>query len=93
MWVEDILLGMDILCPGYLLESPLQSECTQYPHGRRGGIVVEHRIPDREVGLKSSLGWPCCILEQDTLTSQKVLVIPRKQWLHPSMTENLLTGT
>ena len=34
----------------------------------------------------------CCILEQDTFTSQKVLVIPRKRWLHPDMTEKLLTG-
>ena len=28
-----------------------------------------------------------------TFTSQKVLVIPRKRWLHPDMTEKLLTGT
>ena len=28
-----------------------------------------------------------------TLYSPKVLVIPRKQWLHPDMTETLLTGT
>ena len=32
-------------------------------------------------------------LEQDTFTSQKVLVIPRKRWLHPDMTEKLFTGT
>ena len=42
-------------------------------------------------------GWvrnpppPCCVLEQ--LYSQKVLVIPRKQWLSSDMTEKLLTGT
>ena len=28
-----------------------------------------------------------------TLYSPKVLVIPRKRWLHPDMTEKLLTGT
>ena len=28
-----------------------------------------------------------------TLYSQKELIIPRKQWLRPDMTENLLTGT
>ena len=28
-----------------------------------------------------------------TLYSLKVLVIPRKRWLRPDMTENLLTGT
>ena len=40
-----------------------------------------------------TLGSPCCILEQDTFTSQKVLEIPRKLWLLPDMTEKLLTGT
>ena len=39
-------------------------------------------------GLRSSLRSPCCVLEQDTFTSQKVLVIPRKRWLRPDMTEN-----
>ena len=33
------------------------------------------------------------ILEQDTFTSKKLLTIPRKRWLHPDMTEKLLTGT
>ena len=36
---------------------------------------------------------PCCVLEQGTFTPQKVLVIPRKRWLRPSMTEKLFTGT
>ena len=44
-------------------------------------------------GVRSSLGSPCCILEQDTFTSQTALVIPRKRWLRPDMTEKLLTGT
>ena len=56
--------------------------------------MVEHRTPEREVGFQSSLGSPCCILEQDTFTSQKVmLVIPRKWLFRPNMTEKLLTGT
>ena len=37
--------------------------------------------------------FPCCVLEQDTFTSQTVLAIPRKQWVHPDMTEKLFTGT
>ena len=61
--------------------------------GRRRGLVVERRTPEREVGVRSSLRSPCCILEQDTFTSQKVLVIPRKRLLRPDMTEKLLTGT
>ena len=44
-------------------------------------------------GVRSSLRLPCCILEQDTFTSTKVLVIPRKRWPRPNMTEKLLTGT
>ena len=36
---------------------------------------------------------PCCVLEQGTLTLQKVLVIPRKRCLCPNMTEKLFNGT
>ena len=32
-------------------------------------------------------------LSRDTFTPRKVLVIPRKRWLRPDMTEKLLTGT
>ena len=32
-------------------------------------------------------------LSKDTFTSRKALVIPRKRWLHPNMTEKLFTGT
>ena len=31
-------------------------------------------------------------LSKDTFTPRKVLVIPRKRWLRPNMTEKLLTG-
>ena len=53
--------------------------------------MVERRTPEREV--RSSLRSPCCVLEQDTFTSQKVLVIPRKRWLRPDMTKQSLTET
>ena len=62
-------------------------------YGRRRGLVVERRTPEREVGVRSSLRSLCCVLEQDTFTFQKVLVIPRKRWLRPAMTEKFLTGT
>ena len=55
--------------------------------------MVERRTPEREVGVRSSLRLPCCVLEQNTFTSQIVLVIPRKRWLLPEMTEQLFTGT
>ena len=32
-------------------------------------------------------------LSKDTFTPRKVLVIPRKRWLRPDMTEKLFTGT
>ena len=44
-------------------------------------------------GVRSSLRSPCCVIEQDTFTSQKVLVIHSKRWLRPDMTEHLFTGT
>ena len=37
-----------------------------------------------------ALRSPCCILDQDTFTSQKVLVIPRKRWLRPDMTDKII---
>ena len=52
------------------------------------------RTPDPEVGGSSPVRVnPCCVLEQGTFTPQKVLVIPRKRWLRPNMTEKLFTGT
>ena len=44
-------------------------------------------------GVRTSVRSPCCVLEQDTFTSQKVLVIPRKRLLRHDMTEKLFTGT
>ena len=38
---------------------------------RRDGLVVERRTPEQKVGVRSSLRSPCCVLEQDTFTSQK----------------------
>ena len=36
------------------------------------GLVVSERV-----GVQSSLWVPCCVLEQDTFTLKKVLIIPR----------------
>ena len=54
--------------------------------------MVERRTPEREVGVRFSLTSSSCALEQDTLTSQKVMVVPRKRWFRPDMTEKLLSG-
>ena len=52
------------------------------------------RTPDPEVvGSSPTRVKPCCVLEQGTFTPPKVLVIPRKRWLRPNMTEKLFTGT
>ena len=51
-------------------------------NGERGGSVVERRTPQRDVGFQN-IPPPC----------SKVLVIPRKRWLRPDMTEKLLTRT
>ena len=39
--------------------------------GRRGGLVLELRTPEREDWVQFSLRSPCCALGQDTFTSQK----------------------
>ena len=57
--------------------------------GERGGLVVERQTPEREVGVLKPTSAVLC---RWTLYSPKVLVIPRKRWLHPDMTEKLLTG-
>ena len=52
------------------------------------------RNPYPEVGGSSPTRVKmCCVLEQGTFTPQKVLVIPRKRWLRPNMTEKLFTWT
>ena len=51
------------------------------------------RTPDPEVGGSSPTRVkPGCVLEQGTFTPQKVLVIPRRRWLRPNMTEKCLPG-
>ena len=59
----------------------------------RCGSVVESRIPEREVRIRS-LHTPCCVLEQDIFLNYfpKTLVIPRKQWLHSGMTKSVYLG-
>ena len=53
--------------------------------------MVERWTTEQEVRVSKPTS-PCCVLEQDTFLP-KVLVIPRKRWLRPDMTEKLLTGT
>ena len=54
---------------------------------------LKPRTSDPEVGGSSPTRVkPCCVLEQGTFTSKKVLVIPRKRWPRPNMPENLFTG-
>ena len=58
------------------------------PFQRRGGGAVAWWLTPRT----PDPGWPCCVLEQDIFTPlPKVLVIPRKRWLRPNMTEKLFT--
>ena len=64
------------------------------PGGERGGLVVNASDSvSRGRDSSPTRVKPCCVLEQGTSTPQKVLVIPRKRWLHHNMTAKLLTGT
>ena len=70
-------------------------------------LEIARLLPDIDVTAFILLPYdnrvkPCCVLEQGTFThppppkkkkKKKVLVIPRKRWLRPNMTEKLFTGT
>ena len=51
--------------------------------------MVGRRTPEREVGGSILTQVAVFTLEQDTFTSQKVLVIPRKRWICPDMTKKV----
>ena len=62
--------------------------------GERGGLVVNASDSgSRGRGSRPTRVKPCCVLVQGTFTPQKVLVIHRKRWLRPNMTEKLFIGT
>ena len=62
--------------------------------GERGGLV-DNASDSGSRGRDSNPTRvkPSCVLEQGTFTPPKVLVIPRKRWLSPNMTEKLFTWT
>ena len=65
-----------------------------FKKGERGGLVVNASDSgSRGPGFEPHSGQTCCVLEQGTFTPLKVLVIPRKRWLRPNMTEKLFIGT
>ena len=57
-----------------------------WPGGRASYSGARGRGFDPHSGLR------VVSFQQDTFTSQKVLVIPRKRWLRPDMSEKLFTG-
>ena len=75
---------------------PLSYTTLAYPTlAYRGGAVtwwLTPRTPDLEVGGLSPTRVAVLSLIK-TYLHPKVLVIPRKRWLHLNMTEQLLTGT
>ena len=66
------------------------SHISDKTRGGPGGLHLGFRIQSSEV--RAPLESPYCVLEQDIFTPQEVLVIHRKRWLHPNMTEKLFTG-
>ena len=61
--------------------------------GKCGGLVVEPRTPERELGSSIPTSAVLCPWANTHLLPGKVLVIPNKRWLCPEMTEKLFTGT
>ena len=64
----------------------LPDQEARWPSGRASDSGAIGRGFDPHLGRR-------VVSLSDTFTSQKVLVIPRKRWLRPDMTEKLLTGT
>ena len=59
--------------------------------GERDGLVVnasDHG--SRGLGFEPHPGQPHCVRERGTFTPQKALVIHRKRWLRPNMTEKIV---
>lgn len=61
--VQKLIHQLNISSPG-----PKQVEGAGM---ERGGLVVEPRTPEREVGVRPAPGAPCFFLEQDAFTPQK----------------------
>ena len=77
------------LFPGKPLGDSSPTLCSQ---GERGGLVLESLTRTERSGFDTYLRRVRS-LSKDTFPPRKVLVIPRKWWLRPDMTEKLLTGT
>ena len=78
----------------YTTKGSNQKHSSQLMKGSGVAWWLMPRTLDPEVGGSSPTRVkPCCVLEQGTYTPQKVLVIPRKRWLRPNMTEKLFTWT
>ena len=98
--VSDNLTHMSLVSKFWEIGKQYSPDETPWAFGHRNFIKNgEARRPSGRlsVGLRSersrvrfSLRSPFCILEQDTYTAKKVLVIPRKRWLRPDMTEKSL---
>ena len=84
-----------IICFGYLLPARLKHLICIYIEKLRGARWPSGRASysgAKGRGLNTYL-QRVASLSKDTFTPPKVLVIPRKQWLHSDMTEKLFTGT
>ena len=82
--------------------SMLKQEMTKISNSQRGrgGLVVNTSDGSRGRGFEPHSGRRVVSLSKTYLPppppqkkKKKVLVIPRKRWLRPDMTEKLLTGT
>ena len=68
--------------------------CVWHFKGLRGARWLSGRASDSQTRGREFETYLCRVVSlSKTLYSPKVLVIPRKRWLHPDMTEKLLTGT
>ena len=79
----------------YLLFVALENKMlnSKSPFYERGGVVLEHRTPRREVmGSISTGDTVLCALARH-INYPEYWLNQWKHWLRPNMTEKLLTGT
>ena len=78
-------------CLSHLMTDLAQNEGNNLNGGARWPSSRASDSGARGQGFETYLR--CAVSLSKTLYSPKVLIIPRKQWLRPDMTETLLTGT
>ena len=84
--------GGGLCLSGSALDSGARGQVRASDCGARGRVRASDS-GQRGQGFKTYLHRVVSLTLSETLYSPKVMIITRKQWLRPDITEKLLTGT